>query len=261
MSSNNVQDVCSFIRYCTKVSDIGVLKETIRTELRQIFPHQMAVFGIAQLSPYQAIRLINVDFPESYLQRIVQPDQTFASHLFRSWLDQQKPRLTMMEEQSPLLTGQCYRAAHDHNIHNIASYGVIDARAATFSYFVFGNVCSSVASNYDQILAVVVPQLHVCLVRSLTMKFLSELRSHAILLDSASSYSPNKEKDSPKLTDREKQILKSICIGKSNRQIGEILNISEFTVKTHVKNLFFKLSAKSRTQAVTNAVNARLLEL
>ena len=51
------------------------------------------------------------------------------------------------------------------------------------------------------------------------------------------------------LTRREKEILKMIADGLSNKMIGRKLNIVEATVKVHVKNLLKKLALRSRVEA------------
>ncbi|GIN58711.1 DNA-binding response regulator [Lederbergia ruris] len=56
------------------------------------------------------------------------------------------------------------------------------------------------------------------------------------------------------LTIREKQVLTEISKGKSNKEIGAYLNITEKTVKTHVSNIFIKLDVADRTQAALYAV-------
>ncbi|MCS2163089.1 transcriptional regulator CsgD [Scandinavium sp. H11S7] len=52
------------------------------------------------------------------------------------------------------------------------------------------------------------------------------------------------------LTHREKEILSKLRQGASNIEIARLLFISENTVKTHIYNLFKKISVKNRTQAV-----------
>ena len=51
------------------------------------------------------------------------------------------------------------------------------------------------------------------------------------------------------LTDREKQTLKGIVEGKTNKEIARDIDLQEVTVKLHVKTLTRKLSAKNRTHA------------
>jgi len=49
--------------------------------------------------------------------------------------------------------------------------------------------------------------------------------------------------------------------GKSNKEIGGTLFISETTVKSHVKSIFAKLNVLSRTEAVTTASRRGLIRL
>lgn len=62
------------------------------------------------------------------------------------------------------------------------------------------------------------------------------------------------------LTDRERQILRHIDMAFTNAQIAVDLSISEHTVKTHIYNIFRKISVRNRTQA-SNWVKANLREL
>ena len=54
------------------------------------------------------------------------------------------------------------------------------------------------------------------------------------------------------LSAREAEILRWIALGKTNPEIGSILNISSFTVKNHVQRILKKLDVSNRTQAVGN---------
>lgn len=62
------------------------------------------------------------------------------------------------------------------------------------------------------------------------------------------------EKDEPGelsgLSQREVEIMEWVRIGKTNYEIGMILNISAFTVKNHLQRIFRKLDASNRAQAV-----------
>jgi len=58
------------------------------------------------------------------------------------------------------------------------------------------------------------------------------------------------------LTAREREILHLICAGKSNKHIARELNISDGTVKVHVKNLLRKLNLQSRLEAAVWALTA-----
>jgi len=58
----------------------------------------------------------------------------------------------------------------------------------------------------------------------------------------------------PSLTARELDVLKLIVAGKSNKEIGQELTISEATVKTHINSILSKLGVTDRTQAATTAL-------
>ncbi|MEP2920621.1 response regulator transcription factor [Sulfitobacter sp.] len=61
-----------------------------------------------------------------------------------------------------------------------------------------------------------------------------------------------------KLTPRELQVLKGLTEGKSNKEIARDLDITEPTIKLHVKTLYRKVGAANRTQAAMIAREAGL---
>ena len=63
------------------------------------------------------------------------------------------------------------------------------------------------------------------------------------------------------LTEREVQILQCVAAGKSNKLIAAELDISEGTVKTHMKSILPKLDASDRTHAVMIALKRGILDL
>ena len=65
----------------------------------------------------------------------------------------------------------------------------------------------------------------------------------------------------PRLTDRELQVLSLVAHGHSNREVARALFISENTVKNHVRNILDKLQLHSRMEAVMYAVREKLLDV
>jgi DNA-binding NarL/FixJ family response regulator len=65
----------------------------------------------------------------------------------------------------------------------------------------------------------------------------------------------------PRLTDREMEVLKLVAKGMNNRDIAKQLFISENTVKNHIRNILEKLQLHSRMEAVVYAVREKLLEI
>ena len=63
------------------------------------------------------------------------------------------------------------------------------------------------------------------------------------------------------LTTRESDVLQLLARGRSNKEIGTDLFISETTVKTHVRSVFSKLHVMSRTEAIAAATHRGLVQL
>jgi DNA-binding NarL/FixJ family response regulator len=67
------------------------------------------------------------------------------------------------------------------------------------------------------------------------------------------------ELSSESLTGRELNVLELLAQGKSNKEIGASLYVSETTVKSHLRSIFRKLDVLSRTEAITVASRRGLI--
>jgi DNA-binding NarL/FixJ family response regulator len=63
------------------------------------------------------------------------------------------------------------------------------------------------------------------------------------------------------LTGRELDVLSLLAYGKSNKEIGTNLYITETTVKSHLRSIFAKLNVLSRTEAIAAATRRGLIQL
>ena len=63
------------------------------------------------------------------------------------------------------------------------------------------------------------------------------------------------------LTSREVEVLNKLAKGLSNKEIADALNISEYTVKDHLKNILAKLRVADRTEAVTTSIQRGIIHL
>jgi len=61
------------------------------------------------------------------------------------------------------------------------------------------------------------------------------------------------------ISNREYEVLLEISKGLSNKEIAATLFLSESTIKTHISNLFLKLDAKRRTQAIQKAKELHII--
>lgn len=70
----------------------------------------------------------------------------------------------------------------------------------------------------------------------------------------------DKKKNDVRLTRREKDVLSLLVKGYSNKEMAEIMYISEKTVKNHLTNIFRKLGVKDRTQAAVYTLKNSIVE-
>jgi NarL family two-component system response regulator LiaR len=61
------------------------------------------------------------------------------------------------------------------------------------------------------------------------------------------------------LTEREKEVLRLVARGLSNKAIAQTLNLSDGTVKVHISNILSKLNVSSRTEASVHALQTGLI--
>lgn len=72
-------------------------------------------------------------------------------------------------------------------------------------------------------------------------------------------YFSEKHNKTPKLSNRELEIMRWVKEGKTNWEISQILNISERTVKSHFTNIYRKYNVYNRTGALSHAVKYGLV--
>jgi DNA-binding NarL/FixJ family response regulator len=71
---------------------------------------------------------------------------------------------------------------------------------------------------------------------------------------------PSPSSDVESLTPREREVLRLLARGLSNRELADTLVVSEKTVKTHVSSILMKLGVHDRTQAALLAVREGLVD-
>lgn len=94
-----------------------------------------------------------------------------------------------------------------------------------------------------------------CIVNALkgTIVFSNEIKNQF------SSHTQIEEKTFPRFTQREKEIIQLIAVGKSTQEIADILFISFLTVQTHRRNILQKLEVKNTAELIHMVNTYRLL--
>lgn len=88
---------------------------------------------------------------------------------------------------------------------------------------------------------------------------LSKELAHQMLMEFMISRSDASNTSLEELTERERELLKLVAVGQTNREIAEQLHISENTVKNHLRNIMQKLHVANRVQLTNVAYKAGIV--
>lgn len=75
-------------------------------------------------------------------------------------------------------------------------------------------------------------------------------------VNDAGHVSPAADKNLPHFSQREQEIVNCLLDGNSNKEIARRLDIQEMTIKTHLRNIYRKLGAQNRADAVSRILRA-----
>ncbi len=212
-----------------------------QTELQSIFPHGALICGVGYINrpAVHMIGYLNVNFPAAYMEEIRQPDGGVLSPIMDRWLKENKPQLFDPGQSGEVPHQEWMEIFNRHDLRNIAAHGMYCSNKPVSSYFNFSRIPEPLGPRHAFLLELLVPQMHSVLTRVLLQKDFER----QILISSLPV----------KLTQREQEILQRMSEGKTNVEIAEVLFLSNETVKSHVRKIFFKLDAKTRTEAVNRA--------
>lgn len=207
-------------------------------ELQSFLPHEILICASGDLTRYNA-RLecfSGAPFGERMIELLNDPVSGLMPRLVASWRAGGcspifLPDATNVHREYGLLA----REIRDLELINCAAHGVIDGHSGAGAFFAFFRIPNGVCRKYLHCIDLLVPHLYMTYQRVV----MAESQIAATLPD-----------DPLVLSVREAEILHWMRAGKTNQEIGHILNISSFTVKNHVQKILRKLNVANRTQAV-----------
>jgi transcriptional regulator EpsA len=182
----------------------------------------------------------------SVFGEVFQRDASVAPGLIKAWKDRHcLPVLFPSVAESPFCGGAFARELERAGAAQVLAHGTPDAAGDPSAFFVFACAPEPPAPERTYLAQLVVPFLHAAWVRA--------------QIESVEGAGPSAPGGTGVLTQREQEILRWICLGKSNFEVGAILRISPLTVKNHVQKILRKLNVVNRAQAVGKALDLRIL--
>ncbi len=220
----------------------GLLQSLIRHEvlicaLRSGDPQSMRADSFSMVAPDQAV------FGEMFLR-----DASVVPGLIKIWEDRGFRPLICDTTESPLARGMLAQELEGVGATQILAHGTHDGEGRVTGFFVFACLPGTIGPRHAYIAQLVMPFVYSAWVRT-------EVNGRTKCGDDGGV---NLEK-AKKITVREQEILRWVYCGKSNFEIGAILDISPLTVKNHVQKILRKLNVVNRAQAVGKALDLRIL--
>lgn len=241
-SKKELTDILEIIHssvVCKDEADIRALME----KLRDLVNGDYSICGVgkggdAGLS--EPPRVINGNYPEDWLKiyaesRLYLQDPIIL-HNF------QYPGAQLWDETYRLYSGRISSdfidKATGFGLCHGVSGGFYDGRTRMSTIVTCSGKGMRFGARQKHIMSIVSPHLHQALLRF---------------------YRENNAPRGQKISKRESEVIKWVMEGKTNWEIGVILNISERTVKFHVQNIERKLNAVSKAHAIAIALDQNLV--
>jgi transcriptional regulator EpsA len=215
--------------------------------LQNLIKHELLMCALRNANPVS----LQVDsFATSAVETklfsdLFRQDASVVPQLIQTWEDNHFQPVTFeMGNVSP--GNALVRELNQIGADVILAHGTYDAFGKLASFFVFACRSDLVGPKQVHFVELVVPFLQLAWMRT--------------RIDRPTE-GGSANSSAATLTPREQEILKWIQFGKSNIEIGAILEISPLTVKNHVQKMLRKLNVQNRAQAVGKALALRILSM
>jgi transcriptional regulator EpsA len=219
----------------------------VQGALHSLIPHEVLLCGLQEgrQGPMR-VDSFSTSVEADRLNETFQQDVSLMPQLIKQWEENRCRAVISETERGPFASGALARMLAGFGAPTVLAHGIHDASGDMLSYFLFAAKPGTLGPKQTYLADLIVPYLHCAWVRSLV----------TWPLDRSGATKPAK---AGLLTPREQQILQWIYHGKSNIEIGMILEISPLTVKNHVQKTLRKLNVLNRTQAVGKALALRIV--
>lgn len=179
------------------------------------------------------------DIPQSYFAALA-ADGDVRAPFIENWLSERKPQ--WVDASATDVAGELWaQVLRRIELDSLAFHAVISSDLA-MTFFGLYRPPRPLSATHRYLLHLITPHLHVAALRFSKRQSRTD---HFNMFD---------------ITQREGEILRWLYLGKTNWEIGQLLRISDKTVKNHIQNIFSKLDVHNRVQLVTKAIELKLIE-
>jgi LuxR family transcriptional regulator, quorum-sensing system regulator CviR len=229
------------------VRDADGLLALITSEVADLLHHDAMVCGYHVISTEgnYVHNVLEYNYPAGYAEALAATEGRADSPLMRRWRETLEPVLFQSGRDDDKYPAEWVNIFKRFGLRNTIGHGILDVRGTFGSYFIFSRLPGEVGNREVFLLKLITPHLHFALMRTI-----------------AADQKFNKPAESGRgaISERQREILRWINQGKTNKEIAQLLSITEKNVKYHVEQIFTKLGVRSRAQAVSSAILLGLLE-
>lgn len=216
--------------------------------LQSLIPHEVMICGISEWNRNRLFVecFASYPMPAQDTASILDLEGGFLSEAIRIWSESgERPLLVCNSDRQSALYQRFEPSLFRFAFPNLAIHGLPRLAGCPGTFVVFANLPQPVRARIAYLLEVLLPCVHATFLRMLSNERGSTIETHT---------------NNGMVTNREIEILQWVREGKSNQEIGRILNISPLTVKNHVQKILRKLNVQNRAQAVGRAISLQIIQ-
>jgi DNA-binding CsgD family transcriptional regulator len=225
----------AFLECAFEVDNLSGLEHLICEHIKAVLGHEMmaACIGTFTGSHLTIDRLIGVDYPQGVLDSVPRVCVLSDRKALLEWVQTHKP--LMIEPSTARQKMSAYELMEYDllGLGHMTAHGLIDISGKMGSYFTFARVQAFDYVQTPLFMQLIAPHLHVCMLRILGQSVSAAAR----------------ESRAAKLSATERHVLSWVAVGKSNKEIAQILGRSESTIKNQVHDIVLKLGVQNRRHA------------
>lgn len=246
-------DVAAVLATLWAASTVQEVLEFTKGPLQCLLPHGAFACTLGEFDSgiYRPKGVLTVNFPNGDWWSRQLSSGLFFDPFVRAWLATGAAQVITSLDSCP--DQGSVEALNRGELQNVAAYGVRDVAAACLSFFTFHRLPEGRRAEHRIALRLVVPQLHSALA--------AIFHRHEGFSQGVAINAGDETANVLRLTDREREVLNWIRLGKTNAEVASILGVCYKTVKNQVQKILIKLRVNNRTQAVAAALARGLLDL
>jgi transcriptional regulator EpsA len=243
MKKLSPEDQQAFLTLCETalgIKSVTQFNAWMHTHVHAFFPFGMMVAVLGSILDQTIFieRLICIGYPAEFVPQLQLEIKLSDRPLVARWYRERTPQIINADETHSQLSPFELEQMRKYDKRNFAVHGMVDIQGQKGSYISFSRLPDRLTEHHREKLTMMAPQLH------------------QVLCSLQDMQAPRPVSSACALSDRQREVLRLVARGKTNREIAAQLQRSESTIRNHVHTILANLGVANRTEA-----SARLLQI